>query len=206
MANNNLLTDLPEYCDYVAATHVYKNSAVDGNGSPASRFFAYVGPNGKELEGNEVFIASQRDADFVGVLDKNAIARDMANGVMKYGQQGVSMYAFRMTGAAGTPADVVQTMALMQPGQVMAVFALTEAGASRTVECSVNGNSVLAASQTTTANSAASGKAKKLALTSTAANLSVKPAAAASGVSVTLKGAVNTDTAVIVVAIAHHSF
>jgi hypothetical protein len=190
MANNNALTDLENYRKFATATHVFKNT------SGASRFFAYIGPNGKELANNETHIVEERSSDFNGVLAKQALSRDLASGAVKFGNKGVTLYHVRFNGA-GT----AQTIPIPMAGRCVGVFCVTEAGADGTeaVTATVASTSVVAASQTVTANSASSDKAKALNLSATDDNLNIVPGT----LSVSMSNMTSGDIITVVVAIAH---
>lgn len=192
MANSNLLADLENYRKFLLATHVFKNT------SGGERFFAYAGPNGKKLTADEVLVLQERDMDWSGVLAKQALNRDLASGAVKYGKNGVSLYHFRFNAAGGA-----QTAAALAPGRVVGVFAMTEAGATgdEAITATVAGTSIVTAAQTVTAASAASAKAKEVALNATDANLNTVPGS----ISVSLSNMAAGDIVTIVVAIAHFS-
>jgi len=191
MANSNLLTDLESYRNFAMASHVYRNT------SGAARFFAYIGPNGKELASGATEVVDMRASDFFGTLEKQAIARDLAAGNIRYGNNGVTLYHFRFAGGTGT----AQTTAAIMPGRVVGMFVMTEAGAAgdEAITATVAGTSIVAASQTAVANSEASGKAKAVSLNTTDANLNTVPGT----ISVSLSNTASGDTITVVVAIAH---
>lgn len=125
MANNNLIADFSDYRKFVAATHVFKNT------SGAARFFAYVGPNGKELAAGpagdlndgEVYLHEDTFVHPMGILERQAISRDMASGSLKYGNKGVEIY--RIKGLTQTTA---QTLLMTKPGRVVGAFYVATAG------------------------------------------------------------------------------
>lgn len=191
MADNNQLTDLENYRKLAMATHVYRNV------SGSKRFFAYVGPNGKELDSGATEIVDMRASDFFGVLEKQAIARDLAAGNIRYGNNGVTLYHFRFAGGTGLAQTAVATM----PGRVVGMFVMTEANAAgdEVITATVAGTSIVATAQTATANSATTGKAKEVTLSATDGNLNTVPGT----ISVALSNTVSADIITVVVAIAH---
>jgi len=190
MANSNLLTDLESYRSFAMASHVYRNI------SGAKRFFAYVGPNGKELESGATEVVELRASDSFGILEKQAIARDLAAGNIRYGNNGVTLYHFRFEKGA-----TEQAAAATMPGRVVGMFVMTEDGAdgNETISATVAGTPIVAASQTAVANSATSGKAKAVSLSTTDANLNTFPGI----ISVELNNVGPNDAITVVVAIAH---
>ena len=162
MADNNLFSDLENYRKLSVATHIFKNT------SGGSRFFAYVGPNGKELANNAVECISERAADFTGVLAKQAILRDMADAKIKFGTNLDFYHLSLSSNTANT------SLTIHKPGTVVAVFMRTTAGlgGDETLVLTAGGTSVVnATAPIFTAASATSGKAKEAALHATAANL-----------------------------------
>jgi hypothetical protein len=193
MANNNLFTDLENYRKFATATHAYKNV------SGGKRFFAYVGPNGKELDNGAVEVVEQRSSDFVGVLAKQALNRDLANGNIKFGQSGVTFY--HLTLASNTANT---SLTLHRPGTVVGVFMRSNAslGGDETLVLTVGGTSVVSSTAPVfTAANAEEGKAKEAALAA-AASLAVAGQAA---VSANIGGGAAGDTAEVVIAVAHHT-
>lgn len=194
MANNNLFTDLENYRKFATATHVYKNV------SGGKRFFAYVGPNGKELEDGAVEVTEQRSSDFVGVLAKQALNRDLANGNIKFGQSGVTLYHLSL---ASNTANTGLT--LRQPGTVVGVFmrSIAGLGGDETLVLTVGGTSVVSATAPIfSAFDAAADKVKAAALHATAANLVVTGQAA---VSANIGSGASGDSAEVIIAVAHHT-
>lgn len=194
MANNNLFTDLENYRKFATATHVYKNV------SGGKRFFAYVGPNGKELEDGAVEVTEQRSSDFVGVLAKQALNRDLVNGNIKFGQSGVTLYHLSL--ASNTPNT---SLTLRQPGTVVGVFmsSIAGLGGDETLALTVGGNPVVSATAPIfSAFNAAADKVKAAALHATATNLIVTGQAV---VSATITGGASGDSAEVIIAVAHHT-
>lgn len=198
MANSNLLGDLELYRNQAMADLVFKNV------SGGERFFAYVGPNGDTLANNEVALVSKRDSDFIGTLAKQAMSRDIANGNIKFGNKGVTFYTvdFIATDDGGN-----ETVVIPEAGTVVGIYAVTNAGCEGTevVTATIGGTSIVDTAGTNdelVIASAASGKAKSMSLSGTAANLTFK------GRSTLLVGISNftgDDAATIVVAVAHHT-
>lgn len=193
MSNNNLFTDLDNYRKFATATHVYKNV------SGGKRFFAYVGPNGKELDNNAVEVTEQRSSDFVGVLAKQALNRDLANENIKFGQLGVTFYHLTLSGTAANTSLVMH-----RPGTVVGVFMRSAAGlgGDETLVLTVGGTSVVSSTAPVfTAANAAADKAKEAAL-AVAANLAVAGQAA---VSASIGSGASGDSAEVIIAVAHHT-
>jgi hypothetical protein len=193
MADNNLFTDLENYRKFATATHVYKNV------SGGKRFFAYVGPNGKELDNGAVEVTEQRSSDFVGVLAKQALNRDLANGNIKFGQSGVTLYHLTLSGTAANTSLVMH-----RPGTVVGVFmrSVAQVTGNETLVLTVGGTSVVdATAPVFAAFDAASDKVKEAALAA-AANLAVAGQAA---VSASIGGGASGDLVEVVVAVAHHT-
>lgn len=196
MADNNLFTDLENYRKFATATHVYKNV------SGSKRFFAYVGPNGKELENGAVEVTEQRSSDFVGVLAKQALNRDLANGNIEFGQSGVTLYHLSL--ASNTPNT---GLTLRQPGTVVGVFmrSIAGLGGDETLVLTVGagGTSVVSATAPVfSAFDAAANKVKEAALHATAANLVVTGQTA---VTASIGSGASGDSAEIIIAVAHHT-
>lgn len=198
MANSNLLGDLELYRNQAMADLVFKNV------SGGERFFAYVGPNGDTLANNEVALVSKRDSDFIGTLAKQAMSRDIANGNIKFGNKGVTFYTvdFPATDDGGA-----ETVVIPEAGTVVGVYAVTNAGCEggEVVTATIGGNSIVNVTGTNdelVIASAASGKAKSMSLSGTAANLTFK---GRSTLSVAISSFTGDDAATIVVAVAHHT-
>lgn len=194
MANNNLFTDLENYRKFATATHVYKNV------SGSKRFFAYVGPNGKELDNGAVEVTEQRSSDFVGVLSKQALNRDLANGNIKFGQSGVTFYNLSL--ASNTPNT---SLTLHRPGTVVGVFmrSIAGLGGDETLVLTVGGTSVVSATAPIFSEfDADADKVKEAALHAIPANLVVTGQAA---VSASIGGGASGDSAEIIIAVAHHT-
>ena len=168
MANNNLLADFSDYRKFILASHVYKNT------SGASRFFAYVGPNGKELAAGptndladgEVYVQEDSFVHPQGILARQAISRDLANGNIKYGNQGVTFY--RVKSLTQTTA---QTVTMTKPGRVVGAWYVATAGsATGTIEIentTQSGANIVTAVATSLSN-AATDKVKQLTIDATA--------------------------------------
>ena len=198
MANSNLLGDLELYRNQAMADLVFKNV------SGGERFFAYVGPNGDTLANNEVALVSKRDSDFIGTLAKQAMSRDIANGNIKFGNKGVTFYTVDfIAGDDGAAENVV----IPEAGTVVGIYAVTNAGCEGTevVTATIGGTSIVDTAGTNdelVIASAASGKAKSMSLSGTAANLTFK---GRSTLSVGISSFTGDDAATIVVAVAHHT-
>lgn len=198
MANSNLLSDLEAYRNQAMADLVFKNV------SGAERFFAYVGPNGKNIANNAVALVSKRDSDFIGTLAKQAMSRDIANGNIKFGNKGVTFYTVDFPAGDDGGAE---TVVIPEAGTVVGLYAVTNAACAGTevVTATVAGNSIVDATgdnDQLVAASAASGKAKSMSLNATAANLTFN---GRSTLSVAISNFATNDDATIVVAVAHHT-
>jgi len=190
MADNNTYGEFETYRKYQTATDVYKNT------SGAKRFFAYVGPNGKELESNEVYIEQQSFVHPQGILDRQAMSRDLASGALKYGNKGVKFHL--VTGITGTTA---QTFKADAPGKIVAVFfkGLTDATTAGTVTVASTEGNVVAAGTPVPLAAAATNKVKEFTLASAGTTV-----AAGSTITVT-PAAFAGNTGEMYVAIAYHS-
>lgn len=193
MANNNAFSDLENYRKFATATHVYKNV------SGGKRFFAYVGPNGKELNDGATEVVEHRDSDFMGVLAKQALNRDLANGQVKFGNSGVTLYHLSLAAA-----DVNDDLIITRPGTVVGVFMRSGAGlgGNETLVVTVDGKSVVNGAPVFAAANAAADKAKEAGLNGTASNLTWGAQAA---VSASIGSGASGDSADIVIAVAHHT-
>lgn len=169
MADNNQIADFADYRKFVAATHVFKNT------SGAKRFFAYVGPNGKELEAGpasdlndgEVYVHEDSFVHPMGLLEKQAISRDMAAGNIKYGTQGVSFY--RVKSLTQTTA---QTVTMTRPGRVVGAWYVATAGsATGTIAIANTTQSAnIVTAVATSLSNATTDKVKQLTVDATAAS------------------------------------
>lgn len=198
MANSNLLSDLEAYRNQAMADLVFKNV------SGASRFFAYVGPNGQTVANNAVALVSKRDSDFIGTLAKQAMSRDIANGNIKFGNKGVTFYTVDFP--AGDDGGAV-TMVIPEAGTVVGLYAVTNAACAgnEVVVAVIGSNSIVDLTDDNdqlVAASAASGKAKSMALNATPANLTFK---GGSTLGISITNFATNDDATIVVAVAHHT-
>ena len=198
MANSNLLGDLELYRNQAMADLVFKNV------SGGERFFAYVGPNGDTLADNEVALVSKRDSDFIGTLAKQAMSRDIANGNIKFGNKGVTFYTVDFPAIDDGGAE---TVVIPEAGTVVGIYAVTNAGCEggEVVTATIGGNSIVDTAGTNdqlVIASAASGKAKSMSLSGTAAHLTFK---GRSTLSVGITSFTGDDAATIVVAVAHHT-
>lgn len=204
MADNNLIADFADYRKFVAATHVFKNT------SGASRFFAYVGPNGKELAAGpatdttdgEVYVHEDSFVHPMGILEKQAINRDLANGNIKYGNRGVSFYRVKnLTQVAA------QNVTMTQPGRIVGAWYVATAGSATGTIAIANttqsGANIVTAVATSLSN-ATTNKVKQLTIDATAASgYDVK----AGDVITCTPGAVGGagTTGDVFIAVAHHS-
>lgn len=198
MANSNLLGDLELYRNQAMADLVFKNV------SGGERFFAYVGPNGDTLADNEVALVSKRDSDFIGTLAKQAMSRDIANGNIKFGNKGVTFYTVDFPAGDDGGAE---TVVIPEAGTVVGIYAVTNAGCEggEAVTATIGSSPIVSTAGTNeelVAASAASGKAKSMSLSGTAANLTFK---GRSTLSVAISSFTGDDAATIVVAVAHHT-
>ena len=198
MANSNLLGDLELYRNQAMADLVFKNV------SGGERFFAYVGPNGDTLADNEVALVSKRDSDFIGTLAKQAMSRDIANGNIKFGNKGVTFYTVDFIAGDDGGAE---TVVIPEAGTVVGIYAVTNAGCEggEAVTATIGSSPIVSTAGTNeelVAASAASGKAKSMSLSGTAANLTFK---GRSTLSVAISSFTGDDAATIVVAVAHHT-
>jgi hypothetical protein len=170
MADNNQIADFSDYRKFVTATHVFKNT------SGAKRFFAYVGPNGKELEAGpetdlvdgEVYIHQDSFVHPTGLLANQALNRDLAAGNIKYGNKGVTIY--RVKGLTQTTA---QTVAMAQPGRVVGAWYAATAGSATgniTIVNTTQSNASVVAATETTLSTATTDKVKQLTIVATAAS------------------------------------
>jgi hypothetical protein len=193
MANNNAFSDLENYRKFATATHVYKNV------SGGKRFFAYVGPNGKELDNGAVEVTEQRSSDFIGVLAKQALNRDLANGNVKFGQSGVTLYHLAL---ASNTANT--SLVMHRPGTVVGVFMRSAAGlgGDETLVLTVGGTSVVSSTAPVFTAAAAEADKAKEAVLAAAANLAVAGQAA---VSANIGSGAAGDSAEIIIAVAHHT-
>jgi len=203
MANNNLIADFADYRKFVAATHVFKNT------SGVSRFFAYIGPNGKELAAGpsgdlndgEVHVQEDSFVHPMGILAKQALNRDLSSGAVKYGNQGVTFY--RVKGLTQTTA---QNFTVTRPGRVVGAWYVAIAGTAAGNITGVNttqSNSGIFASTPTTLSNAATDKVKQLTILDTSASgYDVK---AGDQITVTPSGGGAGTNGDVFFAIAHHS-
>ena len=214
MANNNEFADLENYRKCLLATHFYK-CGISGN--PTDRFFGYIGPNGTTLAkvGSESTFTPLKPSNIlvegsfvypVGLLAKQALSRDLANGDIKYGQDGVTFYTFyTLNTTAGA------SVTFTEPGTVVGVFAKSTGGCAGdevpTFTITPPGGSAVAviASNTVpvfTSGASAANNVKELTLTTTWANRTFVANAATA---VTTTSGAAGDTVTYVVAVAHHS-
>ena len=211
MANNNEFADLENYRKCLLATHFYKTGTTLSNGNPTDRFFGYIGPNGTTLAKVGSETATTKPSNIlvegsfvhpVGLLAKQALSRDLANGDIKYGQDGVTFYTF--VSAAATASTTVATFT--QPGTVVGVFAKSTAGCDGTEvpTFTIGAIAVIAGSQVVpqfSSGASAANNVKELALTTT---WSARTFAANSITAINTNGG-GTDSVTYVLAVAHHS-
>lgn len=217
MANNNEFADLENYRKCLLATHFYKTGTTLSNGNPTDRFFGYVGPNGTTLAKIGSEVATNKPSNIlvegsfvhpVGLLAKQALSRDLANGDVKYGQDGVTFYTFPTSSSTASTTIVTFT----EPGTVVGVFAKSTGGCAGdevpTFTITPAGGSAVAviAANTVpafTSGASAANNAKELTLTTTWANRTF--VAGAATVVTTTTNAAAGDLVTYVLAVAHHS-
>ncbi len=205
MANNNLLTDFEDYRKFVTATSVFKNTA------GVERFFAYVGPNGKNLaagvtsnlvNGGEIVISEDSFVHPQGILAKQAIARDLSAGAIKIGKSGVTIVRVKNLGGT-TPGTFTAT----GTGRIVGAFyeAKTGTATNGSITSCVNTTQtnapVFVPSIPTPASNAITDKVKSFPLDATA-NTGVN---VVSGDVITVTPALTSATGDIYFAIAYHS-
>ena len=204
MANNNLLTDFEDYRKFVTATSVFKNT------TGVERFFAYVGPNGKNLaagvtsnlvNGGEIVISEDSFVHPQGILAKQAIARDLSAGAIKIGKSGVTIV--RVKTLTGTTA---QTFTATGTGRIVGAFyqAMTGTATGAITSCvntTQSGAIVLIAAVATPAANAATDRVKSLPLDATATT----GVNVVSGDVITVTPALTSHAGDIYFAIAYHS-
>lgn len=190
MANNNTYGEFENYRKYFTATEVYKNT------SGAERFFAYIGPNGKTLANNEVYVQHDSFVHPQGILARQALNRDIASGAVKYGNKGVKFHV--VSGITGTTAQTFKTEG---PGKVVAVFykGLTDAAAAGTVTVASTEGNIVAAGTAVPLAAASTNAVKEFTLASAGQTV-----AANSTITVT-PAAFSTNTGEMYIAIAYHS-
>lgn len=104
------IRDFASYRNLLLATHTFKNENV-------TRFFGYVGFNGKNLGPKEVSVSQDSFVHPMGALARTAVLRDVSNGDLKYGNEGVSFVSKDLTG--GTADTYTHSGA---PGRVVGVW------------------------------------------------------------------------------------
>jgi hypothetical protein len=203
MANNNLIADFSDYRKFVSATHVFKNT------SGIARFFAYVGPNGKELaagpSGNvnegEVYLHEDTFVHPMGILERQAISRDMAAGNLKYGNKGVDIY--RIKGLTQTAA---QTLIMTKPGRVVGAFYVATAGSATgtiAITNTTQSNKEIVTAVSTTLSNATTDRVKQLIIVATSTSgYDVK---AGDTITFTPGAGGSNTTGDVFFAVAHHS-
>lgn len=188
MAN---LYDFTSYVNNVAAKYVFKNT------SGATRFFGFINTNGKEVADQEVVLVPENDLNFMGPVTRAAINSEVASGILKFGQHGVTFYAFKVDNGAFS-----STQQLTRAGKVVGVYVADRTGTTGTnVVATLRGNDL---TNGTVALPAAATACAEYTLTSTTANLVCK-----AGDALVLGVSANPTaghTTVVIVAIAHHSF
>jgi hypothetical protein len=104
------LNALPYYRSLLLTTHSYKNEG-------ATRFFGYVGPNGRTLGPKECTTFQDTFVHPQGLLTRAAILRDIANNDLKYGNFGIDFISNRVVqGTAWNTND------FLYPGRLVGVF------------------------------------------------------------------------------------
>ena len=111
MADNNTFGEFESYRKFQNATEVFKNT------SGVERFFAYIGPLGKKLVDNEVFVTQSSFVHPQGILARQALNRDISAGNLKYGNKGVTFHHLK-----DLTASAAQTFKTSGPGKVVAVY------------------------------------------------------------------------------------
>lgn len=189
MADNNLIADFATYRTYLTSTSTYKNT------SGATRFFAYIGPNGKTLDNNVVELVTDSFVHQQGILAKQAINRDLAAGFVKLGK-GVTFHT--ISGLTGTTAKSVTATS---PGKVVGIWykGATDAAAAGTITiASTEGNLVAGATAVPLA-AAATDKVKEFTLVAAGQTI------AANSVITATPASFGSNTGEVIVAIAYHS-
>lgn len=190
MANNNTYGEFDNYRKYQTATEVYKNT------SGAERFFAYIGPNGKSLASNEVYVQQESFVHPQGILARQAMNRDISSGALKYGNKGVTFH--HLTGLTGTTAQTFKTNG---PGKIVAAFykGLTDAGAAGTITVASTEGNVVAGGTAVPLAAATTNAVKEFTIASAGATV-----AGNSTITVT-PASFGSNTGEIYIAIAYHS-
>ena len=120
------LSSLANYRNLLLTTHCYKNENV-------TRFFGYVGPNGRNLNAKECVAIQDSFVHPQGVLARTALLRDVANGDVQYENAGVDFYSY-VVGVGSAYAVTSSTFATS--GRVLGLFVdeVKQGGAGGTLQ------------------------------------------------------------------------
>ena len=187
MPNGNDLTDHLSYRNSLLTTDVFKNT------SGATRFFAYVGPNGKQLDSAAVELVQGNFVHPLGILAKQALNRDLASGAVKYGKNGVKFYTAR--GVTGTTA---QNLVVEAAGRIVGAWFIPKSGTAGngTITVTSTAGSVVATTPGTQIGDAAN-RVKDLTIATAGRDV-------LEGDQITVTPALGLNTAVVVIAVAEH--
>lgn len=187
MANGNDLTDSETYRNSLMTTDVFKNT------SGATRFFAYVGPNGKELASGAVELVQGNFVHPMGILEKQAVLRDLSAGNIKYGKNGVRFYT--IAGLTGTTAA---TATVQQGGRVVGAWFVPVSGTAGngTITVATTAGALVATVAGTQIGDAAN-RVKELTVASTGYDV-------AAGDVITATPALGANVGRVVIAVAEH--
>lgn len=190
MADNNTYGEFESYRKFQNATEVFKNT------SGVERFFAYIGPVGKTLANNEVFVTQSSFVHPQGILARQALNRDIAAGNLKYSNKGVTFH--HLKDLTGTTAKTFQTSG---PGKVVAVYfkGLTDAAVAGTITVASTEGNIVAAATAVPLAAATTNKVKEFTLVAAG-----QVVGANSTITVT-PASFSTNTGEVYVAIAYHT-
>jgi len=187
MANGNELTDSATYRNALMTTDVFKNT------SGALRFFAYVGPNGKELASGAVELVQGSFVHPMGILEKQAILRDLSAGNIKYGKSGVRFYTI-----ANLTGNTAGTAIVQSAGRVVGAWFVPVSGAAGTGTITVVTTAgSLVANTAGTQIGDTSNKVKELTIAAAGQDV-------AAGDVITATPAIGGNVARVVIAVAEH--
>jgi len=188
MANGNDLTDSETYRNSLMTTDVFKNT------SGAKRFFAYVGPNGKELAVGAVELVQSSFVHPMGILEKQAILRDLSAGNIKYGKNGVTFYTI-----AGLSGTTTATATVQFAGRVVGAWFVPVSGTAGngTIAVATPAGPLVAAGTAGTQIGDAANRVKELTVASTGYDV-------AAGDVITATPALGVNVARVVIAVAEH--
>jgi hypothetical protein len=187
MANGNDLNDSATYRNALMVTDVFKNT------SGAARFFAYVGPNGKELASGAVELVQGNFVHPMGILEKQAILRDLAAGSVRYGKNGIRLYT--ISGLTGTTAG---SAIVQQGGRVVGAWFIPVSGTAGngTITATTTAGSLVATVAGTQIGDTAN-KVKELTIVAAGQDV-------VAGDTITATPAIGANTARVVIAVAEH--